>query len=93
MSEQSPTGEMFVEVTFANGEMFRVLQSLEYYDDEYPPQFGEWDAPLPNERGNSFAFGLIEGMAQDDDYSGLFYRESIAPIAKVKTWKVEKGTT
>lgn len=75
---------MFVEITWTNGEMVRALQPLEHYDAEYRPEFGKWDAPFTND---TFAFGLIEGMEQDDDYSSLFYRKDpAAKVSRVRTW-------
>jgi len=86
-------GEMMVELLFENNSMIRLPLSLEYWDGR-SIEHGSWDTPLPNERGNSFAFGLVEMLAQTDEWAGaLFELESRSPLKRVRTWPADQGRT
>ena len=55
---------MKVRYTFSNDDT-----SYSYTDEleeDQPFEEGDWVAPFPNERGNSFAFGLWECLQQSD---------------------------
>lgn len=78
-------GYQFIEVEYENGEMWRVRESLEYYDEEYLPKFGDWSGEEVNRPGCP-AFGKIEAMAQSDDYADMICNTFSEAIKSVKMW-------
>lgn len=79
-------GYMMVECEYENGEMWRVKQSLEYYDDEYLPPIGEFGEEANNP--GCPAFGKVEAMAQDDNYSNMIRNTFPEKIKRMKIWQV-----
>lgn len=54
------------EVVLVFGDGATLAEPLEDYDARGVP-LGEWTPPLPNEEGNSFAYGYVENFAQGSD--------------------------
>lgn len=82
-------GFQFIEVEYENGEMWRVKESLKWYDEDYLPSFGEWDGEEAN-NSSCPAFGKLEAMAQSDDYADMICNTFLEEIKRVAIWK-ERG--
>lgn len=79
-------GFQFIEVEYKNGEMWRVKDSLERYDDEFLPSFGEWNGEEADNPGCP-AYGKLEAMAQHDDYADMICNTFPEEIKRVRIWK------
>jgi hypothetical protein len=80
-------GFQFIEVEYENGEMWRVKESLKWYDDdEFLPSFGDWDEQDANNPGCP-AYGKLEAMAQNDDYADMICNTFSGNIKRVTIWK------
>lgn len=80
---------MKIRITFtgSEGTIYSYLDDTYKYYDMEKVQFGEWEAPFPNERGNSMAYGLVESLAQSDHCPMEFYSGEEVVKVKVELWK------
>lgn len=75
--------------TFADGSVYCVVWHEEVYTEyaetyEEDPPVGLWQFPFPNERGNSFAYGLWEGLSQSD--IGPMLKELHGEVTYLQCW-------
>lgn len=71
-----------IKIEFEEGNEITVIEEEEWYPEGL--ECGVWEAPFPNEKGNSTAFGLIEGLSQSDDFSMIFYHRIPKKVAVTK---------
>jgi hypothetical protein len=79
-------GYQYIEVEYENGEMWRVKESLKWYDEDFLPTFGEWSGEEADHPGCP-AFGKLEAMGQNDDYADMVCNTFSGKIKLVKIWK------
>ena len=72
----------FIEFKFEDGTLLRVLENEEWWPEGLAE--GHWEAPFPNEPGNSTAFGLVELFSQSDTHSMLFSLSKVTDVAVSK---------
>jgi hypothetical protein len=60
-----------IKIWFEDGTELTIMEKEEWWKPE-GLEFGVWEAPFPNEEGNSTAYGLIENFSQSDDFSQIF---------------------
>lgn len=71
--------DMMVKITYY-GEKGTVYTKFEDRDDA---ETGEWDAPFPNQTGNSMAFGLEESLMQSPMCPPELREEGLRKISAV----------